>query len=170
MAFSSSRSGAGTWTTNRQARYLGLYHADLCAFPETVAALIRSDGAPWRPGDLFRNPDLAKTLRMIGEHGPDAFTEGEIGEAIIKTIRRYGGVMDQQDMRDYRPVWRRPYQRKVFGHDVMTTPLPSGGGFVVLTSLALLEAAGCADLPVRSAARYELLARAFRIAFALRAI
>jgi len=159
----------GTWITNRQARYLGLYHQDLSVFPETVAALLRSDGAPWRPGELFRNPDLGKTLRQIGDKGPDAFTEGEIGEAIVETVKRYGGVLTLQDMRDYQPVWRKPYQRRVFGHDVMTTPLPSGGGFVVLTALALLEAAGCAELPVRSAARYELLARAFRIAFALRA-
>jgi gamma-glutamyltranspeptidase/glutathione hydrolase len=77
--------------------------------------------------------------------------------------------MDLEDLRAYRPVWRKPYHRRIFGHDIMTTSMPSGGGFVVILSLALLEAAGCTDLPLRSTARYELLARAFRIAFALRA-
>ena len=159
----------GTWITNRQARYLGLYHKDLCVFPETANAILRTDGVPWQPGDLFRNPDLGKTLRMLGEYGPTAFSEGPIADAIIRTIQRYGGVMTHADLRDYKPIWRRPYTRKLFGHDITTASLPSGGGFVVLISLALLEAAGCVDLPVRSAARYELLGRAFRIAFALRA-
>lgn len=158
----------GTWVTNRQARYLALYHKDLSMFPETVRALLPAHGM-WRPGDLFRNPELARTLRTLGEHGPSAFTEGPVAEAIVRTVNRYGGVMSLEDLRDYRPIWRKPYQRKIFGHDLMTTPLPSGGGFVVIMSLALLEAAGCADLPVRSTARYELLGRAFRIAFALRA-
>jgi gamma-glutamyltranspeptidase/glutathione hydrolase len=158
----------GLWVTNRQARYLELYHKDLCIFPETARALLPADGSMWKPGDLFRNPDLAKTLRTLGSEGPKAFSEGQIAEAIIRTTRRYGGVLDLQDLRDYRPIWRKPYQRKLFGHDVLTTSLPSGGGFVILTSLALLEAAGCTDLPVRSSARYELLGRAFRIAFALR--
>lgn len=158
----------GSFVTNRQARYLGLYHKDLVVFPETVEALLPKDGSQWKPGDLFRNPDLANTLRTLVTDGPAAFTEGRIAEAVVSTTKRYGGVMDIQDLRDYRPVWRKPYHRNLFGNDVYTTPLPSGGGFVVLTSLALLEAAGCADLPVRSAARYELLGRAFRIAFALR--
>lgn len=158
----------GTWITNRQARYLGLYHKALSAFPETAKAILRPDGHPWRPGDLFRNPDLGKTLRMLGEYGPSAFSEGPIGEAVVKTTQRYGGVLTREDLRDYRPIWRKPYQRRIFGHDIMTTPLPSGGGIVVLLSLALLEASGCANLPVRSTARYELLGRAFRIAFALR--
>jgi len=159
----------GNWITNRQARYLGLYHKDLTVFPETASAILRPDGQVWRPGDLFKNLDLGKTLGMIGEHGPAVFSEGPVGDAIIRTIRRYGGVMDHADLREYQPIWRKPYSRKVFGHDIFTTPLPSGGGFIVIVSLALLEAAGCPDLPVRSTARYELLGRAFRIAFALRA-
>lgn len=161
--------GHGTWVTNRQARYLGLYHNELNAFPETARAILPASGKPWAPGDLFRNPDLGKTLRIIGECGPDAFSQGPIAEALINTVQRYGGVMTLQDLRGYHPIWRKPYHRCVFGHDIYTTSLPSGGGFVVLVSLALLEAAGCAELPVRSTARYELLARAFRIAFALRA-
>ena len=159
----------GTWVTNRQARYLALYHKDLASFPETTKALLPPGGGMWHPGDLFKNPDLGKTLRILAEQGPSAFYEGPIAEAIIRTIQRYGGVMDVDDLRNYRAIMRVPYQRHLFGRDVLTTPLPSGGGFIVLLSLALLEAVGCADLPVRSSARYELLGRAFRIAYALRA-
>lgn len=158
----------GNWVTNRQARYLSLYHKDLASFPETARAILPAEGM-WRPGDLYRNQDLGKTLRAIGDNGPEAFSKGPIAEAIVNTVRRYGGVMDLDDLSDYRAIWRKPYQRRIFGHDIMTTPLPSGGGFIVILSLALLEASGCADLPVRSTARYELLARAFRIAYALRA-
>ncbi|MBA3455605.1 MAG: gamma-glutamyltransferase [Deltaproteobacteria bacterium] len=158
----------GTWITNRQAKYLSLYHKDLASFPETARAMLPVEGM-WRPGDLYCNPDLGKTLRTLGENGPDAFRMGPIADSIVTTVKRYGGVMDHGDLLDYRAIWRKPYTRRIFGHDVMTTPLPSGGGFIVILSLALLEAAGCAALPVRSTARYELLARAFRIAYALRA-
>ncbi|MDB4961855.1 MAG: gamma-glutamyltransferase 1, Threonine peptidase family [Myxococcales bacterium] len=158
----------GTWITNRQARYLSLYHKDLASFPETAQAMLPPEGM-WRPGDLFCNPDLGKTLRLLGENGPDAFRQGPIADAIIRTVQKYGGVMDHGDLLTYEAIWRKPYHRRIFGHDIMTTPLPSGGGFIVILSLALLEAAGCAALPVRSTARYELLARAFRIAYALRA-
>lgn len=158
----------GTWVTNRQAKYLSLYHKDLASFPETARALLPAEGM-WRPGDLFKNPDLGKTLRILGDQGPEAFSQGSIAEAIVTTVQRYGGVMDLGDLRDYRAIWRKPYQRRIFGHDMMTAPLPSGGGFIVILSLALLEAAGCTSLPVRSTARYELLARVFRIAYALRA-
>ena len=157
----------GTWITNRQAKYLSLYQKDLASFPETARALLPVDGK-WRPGDLFRNPDLGKTLRILGDQGPEAFSKGSVAEAVVRTVQKYGGVMDLADLRDYRAIWRKPYQRRIFGHDIITTPLPSGGGFIVILSLALLEAAGCADLPARSTARYELLARAFRIAYALR--
>jgi len=158
----------GNWLTNRQARYLALYHKDLASFPETVHALLPRDGSAWRPGALFCNPDLGKSLRIIGERGPEAMSNGELAHAIVHTVQRYGGVMELEDMSSYKPIWRKPYRRRVFGHDITTTPLPSGGGFVVLMALALLEAAGCTSLPTRSTARYELLARAFRIAFALR--
>lgn len=158
----------GTWVTNRQAKYLELYHKDLASFPETARSILPAEGM-WRPGDLFRNPDLGKTLRTLADNGPEAFSQGTVADAIIRTVQRYGGVMDLGDLQDYRPVWRKPYQRRIFGHEITTTPLPSGGGFIVILSLALLEAAGCADLPVRSTARYELLARSFRIAYALRA-
>ena len=157
----------GTWVTDRQARYFGLYLEDLKRYPETVRALLPPGGV-WRPGDLFQNPDLGRTLRELADRGPSAFYDGWIGEAVVKTVRAHGGVLDLQDLADYRPVWRQPYQRRVFGHDIMTTPLPSGGGFVVLLSLGLLEASGATSLPVRSPERYALLARAFRVAFALR--
>ena len=160
--------GLGTWVTNRQAKYLELYHKDLSSFPETARAILPAEGK-WRPGDLFKNPDLSETLRILADQGPEAFYSGSIAEAMIRTVQRYGGVMDLIDLRDYRPIWRVPYQRRVFDRDIITTPLPSGGGFILMLSIALMEAAGCAGLPVRSTARYELLARAFRISFALRA-
>src|SRR5207244_12551885 len=80
----------GTWITDRQARYFALYHKDLATFPETVRALLLPEGM-WRPGSLFRNPDLGRSLRILGDQGPEAFSQGSIAEAIVKTAQRYGG-------------------------------------------------------------------------------
>ena len=81
----------GTWVTNRQAKYLSLYHKDLASFPETARAILPPQGM-WRPGDLFRNPDLGKTLRLIGDNGPDAFSTGQ-----SPTHRQDGAALRRRD-------------------------------------------------------------------------
>jgi gamma-glutamyltranspeptidase/glutathione hydrolase len=153
----------GIWITNRQARYLALYRQELRRFESTAKAFFQF--SELRPGDLFRQPDLGKTLRILAEKGPQAFYTGPIGEQIAADMKKLGGVMELDDLAGYKPIWRKPYMREWLGREVYTSPLPSGGGLVVLESLGLMDACGIENTSPRGLDRYELLARAFRVAF-----
>tara|TARA_R110002096_G_scaffold436100_1_gene667699 strand:- start:63491 stop:65128 length:1638 start_codon:yes stop_codon:yes gene_type:complete len=153
----------GIWITNRQARYLSVYRSQLRQFESTAKAFFHLNEL--RPGDLFRQPDLAKTLRALADNGPDEFYTGAIGKRMAAELGKFGGVLDEEDLASYKPVWRRPFERDFFGKRVISTGLPSGGGMVLLKSLGLLEASGIEHTEIGSVERYELLARVFRVAF-----
>ena len=153
----------GIWITNRQARYISIYNQQLRQYDSTAQAFFQISRL--RPGDLFRQPDLAKTLRQLADKGPQEFYSGKIGQKIAQELQKHGGVMTEEDMATYSLAWRAPLERKFGNKRIVSVGLPSGGGLVVLNSLGLAEAAGLADTERRSVERYELLARAFRVAF-----
>lgn len=87
---------------------------------------------------IVRNPDLAKTLRLIQEQGSDVFYRGEIADAIVAKINANGGVMTHEDMADFRPEWVEPITTNYHGYDVFQLP-PPGQGFAALEMLNILE-------------------------------
>ncbi len=157
----------GVWLTIRQAAFLRLYHGALKQFPSTQK-YFTSNGETMLPATLFRQPVLAKTLRSLTEEGPRAFYEGEIAERIVQEVAAQGGVLDREDLRSYRPQWRKPLRRSFGGKDVYTTHLPSAGGLILQLCLGLLESDGALEFKPGSIERFERVARAFRVAFGLR--
>lgn len=158
----------GVWLTTRQSAFMGMFETDFGRFESTRAAMLSKSGDPMMPGTLWAQPDLANTLRLLADQGPDAFYRGEIAERIVNTVQKHNGVLGLEDLAGYKAVWRDPLVGSFFGRTLFTAPPPSGGGLVILISTALLEAAGVKDLGAMSADRYRLLARVFRIAFELR--
>jgi gamma-glutamyltranspeptidase/glutathione hydrolase len=157
----------GMWLTNRQASYLSLYHQALSRF-ETTRALFTDRGAPPKPGTLFVQADLGRTLRTLAEEGPRAFYEGSVARLITAEMRRSGGMLDEEDLAAYRARWRSPQAITFAGRLVVTPPLPSAGGFVLRTVLALAESLGLAQSRPHSPERLDLLARLMRVAYAKR--
>jgi gamma-glutamyltranspeptidase/glutathione hydrolase len=154
----------GHWLMNRQATYLRLYEQELSRFEETKRCFL-IDGASPLPGTHLTQPDLARALQTLADAGPQDFYEGTIAEAIVRNIQSHGGVLDEQDLRDYSCRWREPQSGSYLGWELLTTPPPSGGGFVVSTALKLLEAMGAHHHPPGSAERLRLVARVLRVAF-----
>lgn len=153
----------GLWITNRQARYLTIYKPLLKEFDSTAKAFFQFNEL--RSGDCFRQPDLAKTLRAIADNGPAEFYTGQVGKRIVAEILKGGGVLDEEDLATYEPKWRPTLKREFFGKTVVTPGLPSSGGIVLLESLGLLQASGIENTQLNSIERFELIARAFRVAF-----
>jgi gamma-glutamyltranspeptidase/glutathione hydrolase len=116
------------------------------------------------PGEFFRNPNLAKTLCMIAEKGKGAFYEGEIGEAIVSTLRQAGGCMRMDDLASHRSTWDVPISTSHAGFRLWECP-PNGQGIAALMALNLLEGF---DLPADplAADRLHLEIEAMRLAFA----
>src|SRR6184192_3339039 len=89
-------------------------------------------------GDIFKNPALAKTLRLIGEKGRDAFYKGEIADKIDKFMRENGGFLRKADFEKHTSTWVDPVSTNYRGYDVFELP-PNGQGIAALQILNILE-------------------------------
>ncbi len=89
-------------------------------------------------GDLWRNPDLARAMRLIAEKGPDAFYTGDIAAAILAKSRKLGGLMAAPDLASFTPEWVEPISTTYRGWRVFELP-PNGQGLAALSMLNILE-------------------------------
>ncbi len=121
-------------------------------------------GAP-RPGEVFRNPGLARTLRAVAEGGARAFYQGPIAEAIAAVVTEAGGCMTVEDLAEHRSEWVEPISTRYRGHRVWECP-PNGQGLAALLALSILEGFEPAEMPAGSAQRLHLQIEALRLAFA----
>ena len=107
---------------------------DFEAFQRTYAP----DGVVPGEGDIFRNPDLARTLSAIAENGRDAFYRGEMAARIVESVRNAGGFMTLQDLERFEPQWVEPLSVDYRGVTVWELP-PNGQGIAALQMLRMLE-------------------------------
>ena len=144
---------------------LALQSQRLKKSPET-RRLFFPGGAPLRAGTLFSQPDLASTLEAIAAGGAAAFHGGAIARRISERVRETGGVLSTDDLADYAPVWRAPFEVAFGRFRLVTMPPPSSGGVLLMSILGQLEAAtgDLASLPVE--ARIHVVAEAERRAYA----
>jgi gamma-glutamyltranspeptidase/glutathione hydrolase len=105
---------------------------------EESARVFLPGGKPPTVGQIFRNPKLAKALRLLAEKGPDAFYKGEIGAAILATSRRQGGTMTAQDLSSFSSEWVTPISIDYRGWKVYELP-PNGQGMAALEMLNMME-------------------------------
>ncbi|MCC6363332.1 MAG: gamma-glutamyltransferase [Bryobacterales bacterium] len=95
-------------------------------------------GRPPAVGDIFRNPDLAKALRLIAAEGPKAFYQGEIAKAILATSHKLGGSMEAGDLAEFSSEWVTPLSTDYRGWRVLELP-PNGQGLAALVMLNIME-------------------------------
>lgn len=148
--------------------------------PET-AAIFTPDGLPLKAGETLRQPDLARTFRLIAQQGSDVFYRGQIASAIVRAQQRSrtpiasegAGRMVLNDLARYQVAIRRPLRGSYRGLEVITMPPPSSGGVALLQALGMLERfpLGESDkgFGLGSVATMHVTIEALRIAFADRA-
>ena len=122
------------------------------------------DGRGPNPGEIFRNPNLAKTLHLVAEGGKDAFYRGPIAEAIVEVLHEMGGVMQLQDLYEHQSEFIEPISTDYRGVRVWECP-PNGQGLAALLALNILEGFDLSPIGQTTAERYHLLIEAMRIAF-----
>jgi gamma-glutamyltranspeptidase/glutathione hydrolase len=131
------------------------------------------NGQPPAPGQIFRNPDLARTFRLLQQHGADAFYKGEIARAIVAKSKAFGGTMTMEDLARYHGEWVEPARTQYHGYEVLELPPPSQS-WAANEVLSILQecvpkwAPGktLAALGPRSAQYWHLLIEAKKLAFA----
>ena len=124
-----------------------------------------------KPGEIFRQPELAATLRRIADHGPDDFYSGKTAGLLVAQMQTDQGLITRQDLLDYKVVWREPLRYDWRGNSLYTAPPPSSGG-VALVQLMSIKEARAADfegVELNSAQYIHLLAEIEKRVFADRA-
>jgi gamma-glutamyltranspeptidase/glutathione hydrolase len=141
----------------------------LARWPGGEAVLQRADGTPLREGDRLQQPELAATLQAIAAEGPDGFYRGAVAEKIAAAIQAAGGIVTRADLEAYRPLLRSPVRGSYRGHTIVSMPLPSSGGTVLVETLNILEGLRLSDHPQGSAPALHWLIEAMKRAYADRA-
>ena len=150
--------------------------AELSASLQAAAPLLRADptsarqftkpgGAPFRPGDTLRQPQLAASLRCIAREGASCFYRGRLGQALVRLMRQRGGLISAADLAAYRAPWMTPLSAPFRGHRVLTMPPPSGGGATLLQLLQVLEPLDLASTGLNSAASLHPMVEAMNLAY-----
>jgi gamma-glutamyltranspeptidase/glutathione hydrolase len=124
------------------------------------------EGLPYEPGDTFRNPDLARTLKLIASKGVDEFYRGGLARKIVAAVAAKQGIMTLDDLASYKAVEVKPLTGTYKDFTIVTVPPPASGGLHLLQLLNIVE-----NWPVRSwgqnsAAFIHHLSEAFRFIFA----
>lgn len=126
--------------------------------------LIDGGRAP-RAGEWFRNPDLARTFRLIAEQGPGVLYGGELGRRIVEHVRGLGGFLTLDDLQRHEPTWVEPISVPFRGARLWELP-PNGQGIAALEMLRILEPYELADMGHNSAAYLHHLIEAKKLAYA----
>ena len=138
---------------------------ELLAQSPNAANTFLIDGRAPKSGEVFRNPDLAKSLRMIADRGRDAFYSGPIAEAILQISRAHGGTFIAQDLAEFEPEWVTPISTTYRGWTVNELP-PNGIGIAALLMLNIMEQYPLGEWGFHSAKALHLMIEAKKLAFA----
>jgi gamma-glutamyltranspeptidase/glutathione hydrolase len=126
------------------------------------------DGAAPKKGEVFKNPYLASTLKLVSEKGRDVFYKGEIAEKIVKYIQEQGGFLSMKDFEDHSSEWIKPISTNYRGYDVWELP-PNGQGTAVLQMLNILENYNIAEMGFGTPEYMHLFIEAKKLAYEDRA-
>ncbi|RKY99026.1 MAG: gamma-glutamyltransferase, partial [Ignavibacteriae bacterium] len=127
------------------------------------------DGEPYQEGDLFIQPDLARTLEKIKENGKDGFYKGKVAELLVEQIASLGGYITLEDLERYQPLEREPITGSYRGYKIVSMSPPSSGGIALVELLNILEnypAPGGAESDWGSALYIHHLVEAMKYVFA----
>ncbi|WP_432445166.1 gamma-glutamyltransferase [Terriglobus albidus] len=141
-----------------------LHSANLAKFP-TSHRIYQRDGNFYTPGEVFKQPELAATLRRIVAD-PTEFYKGKMAQQIADFEAKNGGLITAADLAAYEVKDRKPIEGNYHGYHIITSPPPSSGGIVLLESLGILTGYDLLKLGAdRSAAQVNLITEAYRRAF-----
>lgn len=105
---------------------------------ENFQKLYAPGGKVLEKGDIFKNPELAQTLRLIADKGRDAYYKGEIAQAIVNYSQQVGGFFQMADFANFKAEWVQPLSVNYKGYDVWELP-PNGQGIAALQMLNMLK-------------------------------
>ena len=136
----------------------------LAQFPSSAHTYLTDGKAP-QAGEVHRQPNLARTLKLLAAEGRDAFYQGEIARQIVQFSQENDGFFTLEDFRNHTTEWVEPISTDYRGYTMLELP-PNGQGITALIALNILEGFDLAGMDYGSAPYYHLLIEATKQAFA----
>lgn len=157
---------AVTWGLYDDLNYLA---KEFLQYPASKQVFFKNDKEVYQPGDVWKQPDLAKSLKRIQQNGREGFYKGETARLLAACMKKYGGLITEKDLADYEAKERTPIRGTYRGYDVYSMCPPSSGGTAIVEMLNILEGFDLKAAGFGSAQHVHLLAESMRRAFADRA-
>src|SRR5271165_7117761 len=136
---------------------------DLAKFPES-RRIFQRDGNFYQPGEVFKQPELARTLERIAKN-PDGFYHGDMARELAAAMQKGGGLITADDLAQYKVKERQPIHGTYRGYEVISAPPPSSGGVALVEALNILEGYDLAKEKADSAESIHLISEAYQRAF-----
>ncbi len=151
------------------ARSFNSYKESFIKYPSTAKIFVKPNSS-FAEGELFKQPDLAKTLVEIKNNGVKGFYEGWVAENIVKTSNSLGGIINKKDLLNYKVVEREVIKSKYRDFTVISMPPPSSGGIALVQMLNIIENVTFEKKDFGSSEYYHLLVEAMKRAYADRSV
>jgi len=126
--------------------------------------IFQRDGRYYQPGQVFKQPELARTLERIAAN-PEDFYRGAMAREVAAAVQKGGGLITEQDLASYQVKEREPVRGTYRGYEIVSAPPPSSGGIALIELLNILEGYDLGKLGNRSAESMHLTIEAFRRAY-----
>ena len=145
---------------------LKTYGSEVLPHHANSKAIFWKDGEPLKQGEKLVQTNLAKSLTLIAQNGPDAFYKGAIAEQIADEMHHNGGLLSKADLANYKAIERTPISGEYRGYEVFSMPPPSSGGIHIVQILNILENFDLHKYGFGSADAMQLMAEAEKQAYA----
>jgi gamma-glutamyltranspeptidase/glutathione hydrolase len=147
------------------ARELKANQDRLKKFADSNRIFLRN-GKFYEPGEILKQPELARTLERLMKNGSRDFYEGETARLIEADMQAHGGLITQEDLKTYKALERAPLTGAYRGYSIVTAPPPSSGGIGILHILGMLESTGFEKAGAGAAQTTHYMVEAMRRYFA----
>ena len=145
---------------------LKTYGSEVLPHHANSKAIFWKDGEPLKQGEKLVQTNLANSLTLIAQNGPDAFYKGAIAEQIADEMHQNGGLLSKADLANYKAIERTPISGEYRGYEVFSMPPPSSGGIHIVQILNILENFDLHKYGFGSADAMQLMAEAEKQAYA----
>ena len=153
--------------TDREAASFNSIQNDLKQYNTVMPVFVKETG--WKAGDTLVQVELANTLKRIRDEGEKGFYEGETARLIVEEMKRGGGIITPQDLKNYKAKFREPHVFDYKGYRIVGMPMPSSGGILVHQMMKMIEDKNVSTMGFQTPASVQLMAEVERRAFADRA-
>lgn len=157
----------GFTISEREARSLNSLQNDLKKFNSVMPVFVNATG--WKAGDTLVQIDLANTLKRIRDKGAAGFYEGETAKLIVEEMKRGGGIISYDDLKNYKAQPRTPHQFNYKEYKIIGMSMPSSGGLLLHQMMKMIEDKNIAAMGFHSVQAVQLMTEVERRAYADRA-